>query len=179
MSSGALAAVIEAVRQSFLNLMTSVMQFESGMRHTLHRMLHAAATTASILLSFEALVVVSFLCFAFLGGALCLFVLWPIIVESDQDEYDDCESGLLCDALHHGDGRPMVGVFLPVVLELEQDIDIDGQMNLAMNTFRAVSPRRERNAAGTSAARDLRDIKRGFRIHAQYLPTSGSGKPSS
>jgi len=77
--------------------------------------LHIVASTASVLLSFESLVVVSFLTFLFLGGTLAILVLWPIIIESDRDDYDDCERGVYY--AESGDGKWVgVGVAVPVIL---------------------------------------------------------------
>ncbi|KAF7369430.1 hypothetical protein MVEN_00272300 [Mycena venus] len=80
--------------------------------------------TASLLLSFESLVLVSFLTFLFLGSTLCVLVLWPIITERDDYDYDECERGLYyADSGDLGDGKWM-GVAVPVIL-----LDRNGRTN--------------------------------------------------
>jgi hypothetical protein len=117
MSCGVLEAVYALIHQWLAHVGASLIAVDTYLRLTAQRTLDTVAAAASLLLSFESLVIVSFCAFLFLGGTLAILVLWPIIVETDDN--DDCESGLYY-ADSDGDGRWVV----PVIL-----VDRNGRMN--------------------------------------------------
>lgn len=111
MSCGALDALYAFAYPWLVRIGVSLTVVDSHLRSSMQQTLHAVASTASLLLSFESLVIVSFITFLFLGAALCVLVLWPLIAE--PDDYDACESGLYyADGM---DGR-WSGMAVPVII---------------------------------------------------------------
>ncbi|KAJ7241645.1 hypothetical protein C8J57DRAFT_1369043, partial [Mycena rebaudengoi] len=129
------AAVAHQWLDNIVASMVALDSLFSHFRFAIREMSHAMATTAHILFSFEALVIVSFLSFAVLGTAITISVVWPLLVE--RDDYDDCENGVYypvgCDKYGNNRGA-YVGVMLPLVLE----VDREGTMNI----FQQGSPAR-------------------------------------
>ncbi|KAJ6574471.1 hypothetical protein B0H19DRAFT_1371523 [Mycena capillaripes] len=119
-----LDAILAHVDHFLARVGTFLTVLDSHVRHTIQQTLHALATAASLLLSFESLVIASLLTFVFLGGALTVLVLWPILTE--RDDYDECERGLYY-ADDDEDGR-WVAMAVPVIL-----VDRDGQIRINGN----------------------------------------------
>lgn len=111
MSCSVLTALYALINQWLASAGASLLSLASTLRH----IPHTAAAAARLLLSFESLVLVYLLSFAFLGGALTLLLFsdfWDKL--DDRDEYDDCENGVYYDYAER-DGRWM-GVAVPVIL---------------------------------------------------------------
>ncbi|KAF8153530.1 hypothetical protein K438DRAFT_1863853 [Mycena galopus ATCC 62051] len=123
MSCGVLDALYAFVHPWLVRIGASFLVVDGHLRSSTQRMLHTAASTASVLLSFESLIIFYFMTFLFLGGALTILVLWPLIcITAEQDEYDDCERGL-----YYVDGRDgqWISVAFPVIL-VERNGQMDG-----------------------------------------------------
>ncbi|KAJ6452778.1 hypothetical protein C8R45DRAFT_1112798 [Mycena sanguinolenta] len=112
MLCGMLDALYALARSWLVRMGASVLALDSYLRSSIQWTLHAAASTASVLLSFESLVIVSFFTFLFLGGTLTLLILWPLLT-TERDPYEDCENGLYYTDTR--DGRWM-SVVVPVIL---------------------------------------------------------------
>ncbi|KAJ7177057.1 hypothetical protein C8R46DRAFT_1078069 [Mycena filopes] len=79
----------------------------------LHLARQTLTSVAHALLSFESLVLLYLLFFLFIGATLSALLLWSIIAEDDNDDYDACERGRgVYYADEGGDGRRWVPVIL-------------------------------------------------------------------
>ncbi|KAJ6534444.1 hypothetical protein DFH09DRAFT_1369814 [Mycena vulgaris] len=104
--------MLDAIYAFVHSWLASVGSSLTALRHTIQQAPHVIASAASILLSFESLIIVSFLSFAILGSALSALLVWYILCE--RDDYDDCENGL-----YYADwdrDEQWVGVAVPVIL---------------------------------------------------------------
>ncbi|KAF7377188.1 hypothetical protein MSAN_00138300 [Mycena sanguinolenta] len=112
MPCGMLDALFALARPWLVRIGVVVLALDSHLRSSIQWTLHAAALTASMLFSFESLVIVSFITFLFLGGTLSLLILWPLLA-TEPDPYEDCESGL-----YYTDSRDRqwMSVVVPVIL---------------------------------------------------------------
>ncbi|KAJ7229314.1 hypothetical protein B0H12DRAFT_1147983 [Mycena haematopus] len=120
--------VYALVHSWLVRIGASFLVVDGHLRSSIQWTIHTVASTASLLLSFESFVIVSFFTFLFLGGTLSLLVLWPLITE--RDRYDDCESGVYYTASRDGQ---WMSVAVPVIL-----VERNGQMN---GIFVPTSPR--------------------------------------
>ncbi|KAJ7343888.1 hypothetical protein DFH08DRAFT_1081273 [Mycena albidolilacea] len=71
MSCGALDALYALAYPWLVRIGASLTVVDSHLRSSMQQTLHAVTSAASLLLSFESLVIVSFITFLFLGAALC------------------------------------------------------------------------------------------------------------